>query len=259
MNAREAVYEMWRERGMTTMFGNPGSTELPMLADFPDDFRYVLGLHEIGRAGQVRVANRAGQIPHGGIFGASVREGMAEYLSLGPVDANTAMWVRDASSREKMPTIDKLDDPDFFPYRYGHAFWAYVAGRWGDSAVGDMLRATGPQANIEGAMQAVLGIDEETFNRDWHQATGDPVLAHPPELDRAGDRRLAQPQVDRAAGVGEHDLGNLAAIYFDQDRHEEAEALFRRVAEAKERLFGKDHPATLTSLSNVAAAHQEDA
>ena len=38
-------------------------------------------------------------------------EGMAEYLSLGPVDANTAMWVRDASSREKMPTIDKLDDP----------------------------------------------------------------------------------------------------------------------------------------------------
>ena len=46
MNAREAVYEMWRERGMTTMFGNPGSTELPMLADFPDDFRYVLALQE---------------------------------------------------------------------------------------------------------------------------------------------------------------------------------------------------------------------
>jgi benzoylformate decarboxylase len=46
MNAREAVYEMWRERGMTTMFGNPGSTELPMLQDFPDDFRYVLALQE---------------------------------------------------------------------------------------------------------------------------------------------------------------------------------------------------------------------
>jgi benzoylformate decarboxylase len=43
---REAVFEMLRERGMTTMFGNPGSTELPMLADFPDDFRYVLGLQE---------------------------------------------------------------------------------------------------------------------------------------------------------------------------------------------------------------------
>src|SRR6201986_329627 len=31
---------------MTTMFGNPGATELPMLADYPSDFRYVLGLQE---------------------------------------------------------------------------------------------------------------------------------------------------------------------------------------------------------------------
>jgi benzoylformate decarboxylase len=31
---------------MTTMFGNPGSTELPMLHEFPEDFRYVLGLQE---------------------------------------------------------------------------------------------------------------------------------------------------------------------------------------------------------------------
>ena len=43
---REAAFELFRERGMTTMFGNPGSTELPMLAEFPDDFRYVLGLQE---------------------------------------------------------------------------------------------------------------------------------------------------------------------------------------------------------------------
>ncbi len=31
---------------MTTIFGNPGSTELPLFKDFPDDFRYVLGLQE---------------------------------------------------------------------------------------------------------------------------------------------------------------------------------------------------------------------
>ncbi|HXS34053.1 MAG TPA: benzoylformate decarboxylase [Solirubrobacterales bacterium] len=43
---REASFELFREQGMTTMFGNPGSTELPMLADFPSDFRYVLGLQE---------------------------------------------------------------------------------------------------------------------------------------------------------------------------------------------------------------------
>jgi benzoylformate decarboxylase len=43
---REATFDLFREHGMTTMFGNPGSTELPMLADFPGDFRYVLGLQE---------------------------------------------------------------------------------------------------------------------------------------------------------------------------------------------------------------------
>jgi benzoylformate decarboxylase len=44
---REATFELLRAHGMTTIFGNPGSTELPMLADFPADFRYVLGLQEL--------------------------------------------------------------------------------------------------------------------------------------------------------------------------------------------------------------------
>jgi len=45
-SARDATFDLFRAHGMTTMFGNPGSTELPMLADFPSDFRYVLGLQE---------------------------------------------------------------------------------------------------------------------------------------------------------------------------------------------------------------------
>jgi len=43
---REAVFALLREFGLTTVFGNPGSTELPMFRDFPADFRYVLGLQE---------------------------------------------------------------------------------------------------------------------------------------------------------------------------------------------------------------------
>ncbi|MQA10747.1 MAG: benzoylformate decarboxylase [Pseudonocardiaceae bacterium] len=43
---REATVEQLRSFGMTSIFGNPGSTELPMFRDFPDDFRYVLGLQE---------------------------------------------------------------------------------------------------------------------------------------------------------------------------------------------------------------------
>jgi Tol biopolymer transport system component len=98
-------------------------------------------------------------------------EGMAEYLSLGPIDAQTAMWVRDASWREKMPSIDKLSDPSFFPYRYGHAFWAFVGGHWGDKAISDMLFATANGASIDTAIQSVLNVDKKTFTMMWHDET----------------------------------------------------------------------------------------
>ena len=34
---REATFELFRAHRMTTIFGNPGSTELPMLAELPED------------------------------------------------------------------------------------------------------------------------------------------------------------------------------------------------------------------------------
>lgn len=43
---QEMTNQALRDCGMTTMFGNPGSTELNFLTDFPEDFRYVLGLQE---------------------------------------------------------------------------------------------------------------------------------------------------------------------------------------------------------------------
>jgi benzoylformate decarboxylase len=64
-NVREAVFDMFRERGMTTIFGNPGSTELPMLADFPEGFRYVLGLQEAVAVGMADgFAQASGQPTH---------------------------------------------------------------------------------------------------------------------------------------------------------------------------------------------------
>lgn len=48
---REATYEILRELGMTVIFGNPGSTELPFLRDMPVDFKYILGLQERVAAG----------------------------------------------------------------------------------------------------------------------------------------------------------------------------------------------------------------
>lgn len=46
VSVREAAFALFRAFGLTTIFGNPGSTELPMFRAFPADFRYILGLQE---------------------------------------------------------------------------------------------------------------------------------------------------------------------------------------------------------------------
>ena len=58
---REATFDVFRRRGLTTMFANPGSTEVPFLAGLPEDIRFVLGLHEtavVGLASGVAIGSR---------------------------------------------------------------------------------------------------------------------------------------------------------------------------------------------------------
>ncbi len=45
-SVREATFDVLRRYGLTSLFANPGSTEIHLLADLPDDLRFVLGLHE---------------------------------------------------------------------------------------------------------------------------------------------------------------------------------------------------------------------
>lgn len=40
------THQVLRDRGMTKILGNPGSTELNFLTHFPEDFHDVLGLQE---------------------------------------------------------------------------------------------------------------------------------------------------------------------------------------------------------------------
>ncbi|MBV6274099.1 benzoylformate decarboxylase [Alcaligenaceae bacterium CGII-47] len=62
---REAVLALLRDFGMTTIFGNPGSTELGLFLDYPEDFRYVLGLQE---AVAVGMADGYAQATHNAAF-----------------------------------------------------------------------------------------------------------------------------------------------------------------------------------------------
>lgn len=119
-------------------------------------------------------------------------EGMAEYLSKGPNDPLTSMWLRDAALYNRLPTItDMTRDPErYFPYRFGEALWAYIGARWGDQVIGQIL-AQVPSVGIERAFHAQLGLSLADLSDEWRTAMQTRYLPPVSVLERA--RRFAQP------------------------------------------------------------------
>ncbi len=129
---------------------------------------HVLG-HELVHVFQFDIAasGRAGGIAGLNRLPLWLIEGMAEYLSLGRDDPNTAMWLRDATLRKDIPTIKKLNsDPRYFPYRYGQALWAFIGGTWGDEMVNAVYRES-LRAGWENALRRVLHMTGDTLSARW--------------------------------------------------------------------------------------------
>ena len=94
-------------------------------------------------------------------------EGMAEYLSIGGIDTNTSMWLRDAVAQDDLPRIADLDNPNYFPYRYGQSLWAYLAHTFGEDVVSKAMvsRAKG---GASGRLAAVTGKSVYSLTEGWH-------------------------------------------------------------------------------------------
>jgi hypothetical protein len=132
------------------------------------DFDHVLG-HELVHVFQYKIAESS----PGGLRSLNdiplwLIEGMAEYLSVGRHDPNTAMWLRDALRRNDVPTVDQLTrDSRYFPYRYGQALWAFIGGTWGDEAVNEVYRDAVAEG-WEGGVKKALGVSVDSLSRLWH-------------------------------------------------------------------------------------------
>ena len=184
---------------------------------------HVLG-HELVHAFQYDITNTNVSSGQAGALGLPLWfiEGMAEYLSVGPVDPLTAMWMRDATRREKLPNVDDLDNPKYFPYRYGQALWAYIAGKYGDGAVGNMLRAgAGRESSYATAIQSVLNIDPKQLSLDWHAAEFEAFKPIAESTKMPG--QFARPLIVKGrAGSGDLNLGpelspdGSKVIYFSE-------------------------------------------
>ena len=94
-------------------------------------------------------------------------EGLAEYMSIGHYDPNTAMWMRDAVLHNDIPSLKDLTrKPKYFPYRWGQAFWSFVAGTWGDQVIEPLFRSTA-RYGYETAIKKILNVDAETLGNMW--------------------------------------------------------------------------------------------
>ncbi|MCJ7679161.1 MAG: peptidase S9, partial [Candidatus Aminicenantes bacterium] len=98
-------------------------------------------------------------------------EGLAEYLSIGPADPHTAMWMRDSLQDKKgLPSIKQLVNPRFFPYRFGQSVWAYITGRFGDDSVPAIMKSVNRSRDMSASIQKILGVSVEELSLGWHEA-----------------------------------------------------------------------------------------
>jgi WD40-like Beta Propeller Repeat len=124
---------------------------------------HVLG-HEIAHAFQYEISARYGSSMYVPLWFA---EGMAEYLSVGPTHPQTTVMMRDAVASEKLPSIEELDRGRISPYRSGHAFWSWMASRFGESVLAATLKLKGRASALK-RIERITGMTRDALEREWH-------------------------------------------------------------------------------------------
>ncbi|GAA2334534.1 thiamine pyrophosphate-binding protein [Streptomyces violaceusniger] len=189
---REATHDLLRHHGMTTVFGNPGSTELPMLAEFPDDFRYVLGLQEAVAVGMADgFAQASGTDGHVNLHTApGVGNAMGALFN---AQANKAPLLVTAGQQARAQITMQANLTNADATRVPHPFvkWSFEPPRAQDVPAA-LARAIHPAALApRGPAFVSLPMD------DWGAAVVDEDVAR--LIGRVvGDRSLADPEVVRA-------------------------------------------------------------
>jgi len=130
-------------------------------------------------------------------------EGIAEYMSVGHIDAETAMWMRAFVERD-VP-IDKIGDSRaLHPYQHGQALMAYIAGRWGDEAIARLLKAIRTTPSLGMAFQRVLRMHPDSVMSDWYESMR---AATEPLLDQTSDASAyGTPILGKASGSGNYNI-----------------------------------------------------
>jgi thiamine pyrophosphate-dependent acetolactate synthase large subunit-like protein len=193
---RDAALDTMRQFGLTTIFGNPGSTEIPFLTDLPGDIRFVLGLHE---GSVVGIAT-----------GYALARGEPAFVNLHTAAGlgnaiNAIVNARDVQA----PLVVVVGQQD----RRQLAYEPFLAGRQLERLGGDYP----VWANLPARAQDVPGAIARAYNEAL--AGHGPALVVVPMgdwLEPADDAAATSPdRVVRANTVSPADVSDLAAMFAD--------------------------------------------
>src|SRR5437660_2526320 len=223
---RDATYDFLRRRGMTTMFGNPGSTELPMLAGFPDDFTYVLGLQEAVAVGMADGYAQAGGRPaHVNLHTApGVGNGMGAMFNA-QANKSPVLVTAGQQARSLMTLQANLTNRDAVRMPHPLVKWSYEPPRAQDVphalARATYLASLSPRGPVFVSIPMddwVVALDDDAVRHQTGRVVGvraaadpagvrdltsrldaasNPVMVAGPEIDASGGWNAAVALVDR--------------------------------------------------------------
>ena len=132
---------------------------------------HVLG-HELVHAFQFNNVVRGDSTSLGNLANLPLwmSEGLAEYLSLGSTDSHTGLWMRDAVANDDIPSLKDLNSGyKYFPYRYGHAMWAFLTGLYGDQVIEPLYQNTA-RFGLTPVLDTILNTNAENISTSFKQA-----------------------------------------------------------------------------------------
>jgi benzoylformate decarboxylase len=181
---RETTYDLLRSLGMTTVFGNPGSTEEPFLQDFPADFRYVHALQEASAVAMADgYAQATGRPAHVNLHTApGIGNGMGNLVTAW--HNKTPLIVTAGQQTREMLLIEpRLANPRAVELTQPYVKWSHEPARAQDVPAAFMRAYATAVQPPAGPVFLSLPLD------DWHQPA-----AEPPPVRTVATRYAPDPQ-----------------------------------------------------------------
>ena len=145
-------------------------------------------------------------------------EGMAEYESQ-RWTPELDMVVRDATITGYLPPIDFLD---YMPYQGGASVLRYIAQKYGDEKIGEILNKVKGSFRFESAFRSALGIDFKDLTEEWQKQMKREYW--PDIADRKEPSEIAKPLTDhreeknyRNASPAISPMGDKVVFLSDRD------------------------------------------